>query len=148
MAPKPNHRPSGNTMGPPPPNPNLMKPQGPPPTTQPTEDQVRMSNEVQRARDALYGAISNYRALLQESILPENRSKMQNDQRTKVLQELNTTHGELERVNVGEAPLALAFAALNAILGLKDEISQLKFQNTMLYKQIKQMREGDKANAS
>lgn len=132
-----------SALGPPPPNPNLLKQQQMP-AQPPTEDQVKLANEVEKARNALYAAIAQYRSLLAETILPENRTKIQNDERMRVLQTINSTHGQLEQVNVGEGPLALTFAALHAILGLKDEINQLKFQNTVLYKQVKELREPKK----
>lgn len=135
-----------STLGPPPPNPYATGQQVPN-SGPPTEDQVKLANEVQRARDNLYGAIAQYRGLLQETVLPENRTKIQNDERAKVFQALNSAHGQLERVNVGEGPLALTFAALHGLLTLKDEVNQLKFQNTMLLKQIKELKE-PKSNAT
>lgn len=127
-----------SALGPPPPNPYANRPQEPPP---PTEDQVKLTNEVQRARDALYEAIAQYRGLLNEYVLPQNRTKAQNDERTKIFQNLNIAHGDLEQLNVGEAPLALTFTALHGLLTLRDEINELKFQNTMLYKKLKEQKQ-------
>lgn len=133
-----------SSLGPPPPNPYANKQAAmPEPPSDPTEDQIRRVNEVKKYRDALYEGVVKYRSILQDTTLPSNRTKAQNDERTKLFEHLNTAHGDLQQVNVGEAPLALDFLALNCILGLQDQINELKFQNTMLHKKLKEAKVGD-----
>lgn len=111
----------------------------PVPPPQMTEEQAKIGAEVQKARDALYGAIAQYRAQLQDSTLATNRSKMQKDGIDKLFQDLNSFNGGLEKTNVGEGPLALIFTGLNSVLNLKDQINELKFSNALLLRRMDEL---------
>ena len=117
--------------------PKAKQPPAQPPATQITEAQVKVANDVQRARDQLYAGINEYRDLLKQTTLSINRTKMQTDNVSQVIGRINEGNGQLERVNVGEGPLALIITSLHAILGLKDEINDVKFQNNVFLKRLK-----------
>lgn len=117
----------------------VSQPEVPAPTPAPqvmTEEQGRLAAELQKARDSMYSAMANYRALLQDSTLAGNRSKVQKDEIERVFIALNVANGEMEKLNFGEAPLALIFTALNSALLVKDQVNELKFGNAVLLRRL------------
>jgi len=111
----------------------------PEPPTNMTEDQGKIAAALVQAREAMYAAMTDYRKLLQDSTLAGNRTKAQKDEIERAFAALNAANGEMERLNVGEAPLTLLFTALNAILLVKDQANELKFSNALLLRRIESL---------
>lgn len=107
----------------------------------PSPEQAEKISKLAQIKDDFSNAVLEFRALLKDPTLAQNKSQLQKDRSHKVFQELNRCAGELERYNAGEGVFSLLFIALNSCLTLKEEINDVRFQNLMLHKKIKQLEE-------
>jgi hypothetical protein len=107
----------------------------PAPEAKPSEAEVR--ERLEAARRTLQTLVLEYKDLLQLTQLASNRSTEDNRNRQQLLFKVNDAAGKLEFENAGEGLMTLCISSMHAILILKDEINDLKFQNAILNKKIK-----------
>jgi hypothetical protein len=113
----------------------MIQPQQDPQPPQANEAEIK--ERLEAARKDLQKFVLEYKDLLQASQLAVNRSTDDNRSRQQLLFKINDAAGKLEFENAGEGLMTLCISSLHAILFLKDEVNDLKFQNAILNKKIK-----------
>lgn len=112
----------------------------------PSPEQAAKISNLNKTRDAFSKAVLEFRALLKDPTLSNEHNQVQKERTNKILADLNGLAGDLEALNRGEGIFSLAILSLHGLLGLRDEINDLKFQNLQLFKKIKALEEpSDKA---
>lgn len=107
----------------------------PPPVPQLSEDEVR--ERLEASRKELQSLVLRYKDHLQKTELASNRTVADSRDRQQLLHGLNDSAGKLDFLNAGEGLMTLCISSLHSILLLKDEVNDLKFQNAVLNKKIK-----------
>lgn len=109
----------------------------------PSPEQAIQINTLNRIKDDFSKAVIEFKAILKDTTLPEQRMQNQRDRQNAVLQDLNKYAGDLEKINVGEGVFSLVFVGLSGLLALRDELNSLRFQNLMLMKKISSLSKED-----
>lgn len=110
----------------------------------PTQEQAAKISALSKARDDFGKTVLAFRSLLQDKTLSGQRTQAQKDHQVKIMQQMNVYAGDLEAANLGEGLFSLAFVSLNSLFTLRDEVNDLKFQNLMLHKRLKELNENTK----
>ena len=112
----------------------------------PTPEQAKKISGLSDVRNKFSEAVTKFRALLKDFTLREKKAHAQLEVQKKIFEELNKHAGDLEQLNVGEGLFSLSILSLSSVLYLHEEVNELRFQNVMLGKKIKELTEMRKSS--
>jgi hypothetical protein len=112
----------------------------------PSEEVAKFTIEGNRIRDSLMDAMRSINKLMNERVLPENKSLREKEEETKAVTNLVDAAKLLENINPGEGLLGMAILAIRQGFSLRDagnqlasELRDLKFNLQDLIKQVNKL---------
>lgn len=108
--------------------PNIAKdsPSGELPT--PTEDAIKISTQLNMARQRLVKSMKDFNQLLSSGVLPQNYSVSDKDKEQAVIVELVSAATEIDRISGGEGALALSVFAVRQAIFFRDAGNKLAYK--------------------
>lgn len=94
----------------------------------PNEDAVRIVAQLNRSKEDLMNAMRTFNHLLNDSILPENKSNKEKEYEQMVINQLAQSALEIEKFSPGEGVIGLCVLAIRQGLSLRDAGNSLAYR--------------------
>lgn len=112
---------------------NVPRPEVEPPM--PTDEALKIADEVNRAKTRLIEAMKSFNFLLNNEVLNENKGEKEKAEESIVINELISSTKELEHYS-GEGVLNIGVFSLRLLLRIKDVINHLSYDHQQLNKRL------------
>jgi hypothetical protein len=130
----------------------LKRPVGPPQiqknvipdnnTQEPTEDALKLINEIRNNKDNLLSAMRNFNLAMRNKTLPENFSEADKNKDKAVIDELIVSAQNIEKYSLTEGYFALFINLLRGLMNNRDERNKLEFEIQTLKKRVLSLENG------
>lgn len=106
----------------------------------PTDEAIRIEAQALAANQDLIQSMKEFNQLLNNSVLPENRSIKEKEYEQKVTSNLTLAAQAVDRFEPGKGSLALGTFAVRQALLLRDAGNRLAYEIELLKNEIKEMK--------